>query len=225
MTIGVLIADDEALVRAGIRKILESSEEIEVIGEAIDGMDAVSLAQRLKPAVVLMDIRMPNLDGLSATREILAGGGVSPKVLILTTFGMNEHVFEALEAGASGFLLKDSPPEDLVSAVRVIARGDALLDPKVTRAVIGNFVKKPRRADWETKVRLLTTRELDVLKLLGRGLSNAEMAEQLVISAGTVKTHVGNILMKLEVRDRVHAVIAAFESGFIEAESGQGPDS
>lgn len=216
MTISVLIADDEALVRAGIRKILESSEEIEVVGEAADGEEAVHQAQRLEPALVLMDIRMPNLDGLSATKQILSEAETSSKVLILTTFGMNEHVFDALEAGASGFLLKDSPPEDLVSAVRVISRGDALLDPKVTRAVISNFVKKPRRGDWETKLRSLTAREIDVLRLLGRGLSNAEMAEQLVISPGTVKTHVANILMKLEVRDRVHAVIAAFDSGFIE---------
>jgi DNA-binding NarL/FixJ family response regulator len=157
---------------------------------------------------------MPNLDGLGATKALLADHQTSPKVLILTTFGMNEHVFEALEAGASGFLLKDSPPEDLVSAVKVIARGDALLDPKVTRAVIGSFVKQPQSSHWEKRLQQLTAREREVLKLIAQGLTNAEMADQLVISPGTVKTHVANILMKLQVRDRVHAVIAAFDSGF-----------
>jgi DNA-binding NarL/FixJ family response regulator len=187
-----------------------------VVGEAGDGLEAVDAVQRLRPDVVLMDIRMPGVDGLEATRRI-AGGPSTARVLILTTFGLTEYVYEALHAGASGFLLKDSPAEEMLAAVRVVARGDALLDPAVTRAVIEDYAGKPRRRDdLAEKLRDLTPRELEVLRLLARGLSNAEIANELIVSDGTVKTHVGRILQKLDLRDRVQAVILAYESGLIE---------
>jgi DNA-binding NarL/FixJ family response regulator len=216
MSIRVLIADDQALVRAGFRKILEADSEIEVVAEAVDGLEAVEAARRLTPDLVLMDIRMPNLDGLEATRRLLDGDGQTTRVLILTTFGLNEYVYEALRAGASGFLLKDAPPEDLLSAVHVIDRGDALLDPSITRAVIEEFARRPVRTDLAGKLEDLTAREREVLELLARGLSNGEIAARFVLSEGTVKTHVASVLRKLGLRDRVQAVIYAYESGLVE---------
>jgi DNA-binding NarL/FixJ family response regulator len=216
MSIRVLIADDQALVRAGFRKILEADSEIEVVAEAVDGLEAVEAARQLTPDLVLMDIRMPNLDGLEATRRLLDGDGQTTRVLILTTFGLNEYVYEALRAGASGFLLKDAPPEDLLSAVHVIDRGDALLDPSITRAVVEEFARRPLRTDLAGKLEDLTAREREVLELLARGLSNGEIAARFVLSEGTVKTHVASILRKLGLRDRVQAVIYAYESGLVE---------
>jgi RNA polymerase sigma factor (sigma-70 family) len=187
------------------------------VAEAGDGREAIEAAQRLKPDLVLMDIRMPGVDGLEATRQL--GSGKSPtRVLILTTFGLTEYVYEALRAGASGFLLKDSPAEELLSGVRIVARGDALLDPSITRAVIEEFTRRPRsQEDLGQKIEELTARELEVLQLLARGLSNAEIARELVVSDGTAKTHVARILQKLDLRDRIQAVIFAYESGLIEA--------
>jgi RNA polymerase sigma factor (sigma-70 family) len=217
MSIRVGIADDQALVRAGFRKLLEVDPEIEVVAEAGDGFEAVELVRRHRPDVVLMDIRMPRLDGLEATRRIGESGAPS-RVLILTTFGLSEYVYESLRAGASGFLLKDSPAEELLAGVRVVARGDALLDPSITRTVIEDFARRPRRSDdLAEKLNSLTARELEVLRLVARGQSNAEIASQLVVSDGTVKTHVARILQKLGIRDRVQAVIVAYESGFVEA--------
>jgi len=216
MSLSVLIVDDQALVRAGFRMILDAEEDIEVAGEAADGADAVAEAQRLRPDVVLMDVRMPGVDGLEATRRI--GTANTPtRVLILTTFGLTDYVYEALRAGASGFLLKDSPAEELLAAVRIVARGDALLDPSITRAVIEEFSRRPRRPDdLAQKLEDLTARELQVLQGLARGLSNAEIAAELVVSDGTVKTHVARVLQKLNLRDRVQAVIFAYESGLVE---------
>ncbi|HEY7630147.1 MAG TPA: response regulator transcription factor [Thermoleophilaceae bacterium] len=215
MSTRVLIADDQALVRAGFRKLLESTPDIEVVGEAADGRDAVDLARRLLPTVVLMDIRMPRLDGIEATRRLTADEeGV--RVLILTTFGLDEYVYEALRAGASGFMLKDAPPEELLAAVKVVARGDALIAPAVTRTVIEEFVRRsPADTPPPPAVEELTEREREVLELLARGLSNAEIAERLVVSPGTVKTHVAHVLAKLGLRDRVQAVILAYESGVV----------
>ena len=203
-------------MRAGFRKLLEVDPEIDVTADAGDGLEAVEAVERLRPDVVLMDIRMPGVDGLEATRRI--GDGKTPtRVLILTTFGLSDYVYEALRAGASGFLLKDSPAEELLAGVHVVARGDALLDPAVTRAVIEGFSRRPRRADsLVQKLDELTARELEVLELLARGLSNAEIAAELVVSDGTVKTHVARILQKLDLRDRVQAVIFAYESGLVE---------
>jgi DNA-binding NarL/FixJ family response regulator len=213
MTVGVVLVDDQPLVRAGLRKVFEADPTIEVLGEAGDGADAAPLARRLRPDVVVMDIRMPGTDGIAATRELTAAGA-SPAVLILTTFDLDEYVFDALRAGASGFLLKDAPPEDLIAAVHTIAAGDALLAPAVTRRVVERFVAlPPRRPDLATRLSVLTSREREVLELLGRGLTNAELAAHLFLGEGTVKTHVAHVLAKLELRDRVQAVIFAYESG------------
>jgi DNA-binding NarL/FixJ family response regulator len=211
----VLIADDQALVRAGFRKLLESAG-VDVLGEASDGREAVAMAQQLRPTVVLMDIRMPVLDGIEATRRLTRSEGDAVRVLILTTFGLDEYVYDALRAGASGFMLKDAPPEELLAAIEVVARGDALIAPAVTRAVIEEFSRRSPAAKPEAPgLDELTAREREVLELLARGLSNAEIAERLVVSDGTVKTHVAHVLGKLRLRDRVQAVILAYEAGIV----------
>jgi len=217
VSLGVLIADDQALVRAGFRMILEAEEDMDVVGEAADGREAVEEARRLRPDVVLMDVRMPDVDGIEATRRLLGDDGAALKVVMLTTFDMDEYVYDALRAGASGFLLKDVPPEQLVDGIRAVASGDALLAPSITRRVIEEFVRRPpdcvRTAPPELAE--LTARELEVLKLVARGLANAEIAKELFISETTVKTHVAHVLMKLKLRDRVQAVVFAYESGLV----------
>jgi DNA-binding NarL/FixJ family response regulator len=211
----VLIADDQALVRVGLRKILENEPETTVVGEAVDGEDAVKAAGRLRPDVVLMDIRMPVLDGIEATRRIVRAQP-DTRVLILTTFGLDTYVYDALRAGASGFMLKDAPPEEITAAVRIVATGEALLAPVITRAVIEEFVRqRPAAAPTAPPVAELTPREREVLDLLARGLSNPEICERLVISEATAKTHVARILQKLDLRDRVQTVIYAYESGLV----------
>ena len=215
MSINVLIADDQALVRAGFRMVLEAEADIAVVGEAANGEQAVHSAQRLRPDVVLMDIRMPELDGIAATRRI-AGDDHHARVLILTTFDLDEYVYDALGAGASGFLLKDSPPEQLVTAIRVVAGGEALLAPSITSRLIEQFART-RALSGEPPPGLdeLTARELEVFKLMARGLSNAEIANALVVGDTTVKTHVARLLGKLGLRDRVQAVVLAYESGLV----------
>jgi DNA-binding NarL/FixJ family response regulator len=213
----VLIADDQALVRVGLQKILDAEPDLNVVGEAGDGEDAVALAKRLGPDVVLMDIRMPVLDGIEATRRIVAAQPAT-RVLILTTFGLDTYVYDSLRAGASGFLLKDAPPEEISAAVHIVARGEALLAPAVTRTVIEEFARThpPAPAPLPPAVEELTSREREVLDLLARGLSNPEICAQLVISEATAKTHVARILQKLHLRDRVQAVIYAYEHGIVE---------
>jgi DNA-binding NarL/FixJ family response regulator len=221
VSVRVLIADDQAVVRSGLRRIMDVDAEIEVVGEAVDGLAVVEAARRLAPHLVLMDIRMPRLDGLAATRRITAGHGDPPRVLILTTFGLDKYVYEALRAGASGFLLKDASPEDIVAAIRAVARGDALLDPAVTASVIGQFAALPSpREDLKAQADELTAREREVLSLMASGLSNAEIAGELVVSEGTVKTHVGHVLRKLGLRDRIQAVIFGYESGLLQPGAG-----
>ncbi|HEY2939338.1 MAG TPA: response regulator [Gaiellaceae bacterium] len=217
-TVRLLIADDQALVRAGFRMILEAEADIEVVGEAADGEEAVAEAQRLKPDVVLMDVRMPEVDGIEATRRLLGEDEIETKIVMLTTFDMDEYVYDALSAGASGFLLKDVPPEQLVAGIRAVASGDALLAPSVTRRVIEEFVRRPPDSVRKPPPKLaeLTARELEVLKLIARGLSNAEIAKELFVSETTVKTHVAHVLMKLDLRDRVQAVVLAYESGLVQ---------
>jgi len=214
----VLIADDQALVRVGLRKILETEPETTVIGEVADGEDAVVAAARLRPDVVLMDIRMPVLDGIEATRRIVRAQPAT-RVLMLTTFGLDSYVYDALHAGASGFMLKDAPPEEIAAAVRIVANGDALLAPAITRSVIEEFARRePARVSTPPPaVDELTPREREVLGLLARGLSNPEICRQLVISEATAKTHVARVLQKLDLRDRVQAVIYAYESGLVVA--------
>jgi DNA-binding NarL/FixJ family response regulator len=217
----VLIADDQALVRVGLRKILESERETTVVGEAGDGEDAVAETRRLRPDVVLMDIRMPVLDGIEATRRIVRAQP-DTRVLMLTTFGLDGYVYDALHAGASGFMLKDAPPEEIAAAVRIVASGEALLAPAVTRTVIEEFARRqPTTAPaLPTAVSELTPREREVLDLLARGLSNPEICQKLVISEATAKTHVARILQKLSLRDRVQAVIYAYETGLLSPGSG-----
>jgi DNA-binding NarL/FixJ family response regulator len=218
VTINVLLVDDQPLLRTGFRMILSAESDLTVVGEAGDGASAVELARRLRPDVVLMDIRMPVMDGIQATRA-LAGPGVEDpiKVLILTTFGLDEYVVESLRAGASGFLLKDAPPEDLVEAIKIVAGGDALLSPSITRRLLDRVASRLPSASETTIPALaeLTDREMEVLKLLARGLSNAEIAEKLVVSETTVKTHVSRVLAKLDLRDRVQAVILCYETGLV----------
>jgi DNA-binding NarL/FixJ family response regulator len=215
MTIRVLVADDQSMVRAGFRMLLAGEEDIEVVAEASNGLEAVDKAARFDPTVVLMDIRMPELDGLEATRRILAADDEA-RVLILTTFDLDEYVYEALRAGASGFVLKDEPPEQLLAAIRTVAGGAALLSPAITKRVIEQFARIPQPAP-RRELDELTERELDVFRLIARGLSNAEIARDLFISDTTVKTHITHILQKLDLRDRVQAVVLAYESGLFEA--------
>jgi len=218
VSLRVLIVDDQALVRAGFRMILEAEQDIEVVGEAADGLEAIAEATRLEPDVVLMDVRMPELDGIEATRRLLANGSVDTKVVMLTTFDMDEYVYDALHAGASGFLLKDVPPEQLVDGIHAVASGDALLAPSITRRLIEEFVRSGPGPTSPPPAGLdeLTARELEVLRLIARGLSNAEIAKALFVGETTVKTHVAHVLMKLGLRDRVQAVVLAYESGVVQ---------
>jgi DNA-binding NarL/FixJ family response regulator len=218
MSIGVLVVDDQSMVRAGFRMLLGGESDIDVVAEASNGREAVEKAARFKPAVVLMDIRMPELDGLQATREILAANPEA-RILILTTFDLDEYIYEALRAGASGFVLKDDPPEQLIAAIRTVAAGDALLSPSITQQVIGQFARLPQPAPPK-ELEELTAREMEVLRLIARGLSNAEIGAQLFISDTTVKTHVTHVFQKLNVRDRVQAVVLAYEAGIVDAEPG-----
>jgi DNA-binding NarL/FixJ family response regulator len=215
--IRVLIVDDQSLVRAGFRMILESEEGVEVVGEAADGAEALEAVAELAPDVILMDVRMPNVDGLEATRRLLEGKAEGPRVLILTTFDLDEYVYEALRVGASGFLLKDTPPEQLVEAIHVVSNGDALLSPVITRRVIEEFVRRPPESVRKPPPELdeLTARELEMLRYVARGLSNAEIAKEAYVSETTVKTHIAHILMKLHLRDRVQAVVFAYENGVV----------
>ncbi len=218
MSIRVLIADDQAMVRAGFAALLGATDDIEVVGEAADGLQAVDLARAAKPDVILMDVRMPQLDGIEATRHLLSGTGwpdAPPRILMLTTFDIDEYVYEAMRAGASGFLLKDARPAELADAVRVVARGDALLDPAVTRRVIERFVRATTPPSNPVSLDALTPRERDVLALVARGLSNREIAADLVLAEQTVKSHVSRMLTKLDLRDRAQAVVAAYESGLV----------
>lgn len=212
--IRILVADDQPLVRAGIRRVIETDESLVVIGEAADGHEAVALTKALRPDVVLMDIRMPILDGIEATAR-LAQAGSEARVVILTTFGLDEYVLGALRAGASGFVLKEAPPEEILDAVHIVARGDALIAPSMTRAVIEELGRRPQRAELAARLDELTPREHEVLELLAEGLSNAEIAARLVVGEGTVKTHVAHVLAKLGVRDRVQAVVYAYEAGVV----------
>jgi DNA-binding NarL/FixJ family response regulator len=217
VSIRVLLVDDQALIRAGFRMILDAEEDIEVVGECADGTQAVDSARRFKPDIVLMDIRMPEMDGIEATR-LIAGreGDGGPRVLMLTTFDLDEYVYDALRAGASGFLLKDVPAEQLVDGIRLVARGDALLAPSVTKRLIQEFSRGAvAQQSAPAALEELTPRELEVFKLIARGMSNAEIAAELVVSETTVKTHVARVLMKLGVRDRVQAVVLAYESGVV----------
>ncbi len=215
MTIRVLIADDQSMVRAGFRMLLSGEQDMEVVAEASNGLEAVAKAARFDPTVILMDIRMPELDGLQATRRILATDNTA-RILILTTFGLDEYVYEALSAGASGFVLKDDPPEQLIEAVRTVAAGDALLSPAITKRVINQFTRIPRHAAPK-ELDELTAREQDILRLIARGLSNKEIGVELYISETTVKTHVTHILQKLGLRDRVQVVVLAYETGLVAA--------
>jgi DNA-binding NarL/FixJ family response regulator len=218
MGIRILICDDQALVRAGFKLILDAEDDLEVVGEAGDGAEAVEMLGAARPHVILMDVRMPNMNGIEATQRITAGSDDSgPKVLILTTFDLDEYVYEALRAGASGFLLKDVPAEQLVAGIRVVAAGEALLSPSITKRLIEDFARAAAPADPPPAgLDQLTARELEVFKLVARGMSNAEIAQSLVVSDTTVKTHVARILMKLGLRDRVQAVVLAYETGIVQ---------
>ena len=215
MTIRVVVADDQGMVRSGFSILLNAQPDIEVVGEAVNGQEAITRATELSPDVILMDVRMPVLDGLQATRQIAAADG-APRILILTTFDLDDYVYEALRAGASGFLLKDAPRADLIAAVRIAAAGDALLAPSVTRRLIEAFAARPaEHAPRPSRLASLTPRERDILLLIARGYSNGEIAQDLVVSETTVKTHVGHLLAKLGLRDRVQAVILAYETGAV----------
>lgn len=217
MTIRVLIADDQAMVRAGFAALLGADADFEVVGTASDGAEAVALARAVEPDVVLMDVRMPGVDGIEATRRLMAlpAEQTHPHVLMLTTFDIDEYVYEAMRAGASGFLLKDSPPAELAAGVRIVARGDALLDPAVTRRVIEHFVRAREAMPAPVALDALTPREREVLVLVAHGMSNREIAGELVLAEQTVKSHVSRILTKLQLRDRAQAVVAAYESGLV----------
>lgn len=216
MTIRVLIADDQALVRAGFRVLVDAADDLEVVGEAENGEEAVRAAAELKPDVVLMDIRMPGTDGLEATRRILSDGEGAPRVLVLTTFDVDDYVYEALRSGASGFLLKDTDPAQLIEAIRVVARGDALLAPSVTKRLVREFASRPEiRRAHPGRLEVLTEREREVLSLVAQGLSNDEIATKLFISPTTAKTHVSRVMLKLAARDRAQLVVIAYESGLV----------
>jgi DNA-binding NarL/FixJ family response regulator len=217
MTIRVLVADDQSMVRAGFRMLLAGEEDIEVVAEAGNGLEAVEKASRFHPAVILMDIRMPELDGLQATRRIIESDN-GARILILTTFDLDEYVYEALRAGASGFVLKDDSPEQLIAAIRTVANGEALLSPTITKRVIQKFARMPRPAPPK-ELDELSEREREVFRLMARGLSNGEIAQELFISETTVKTHVTHILQKLGLRDRVQAVVLAYQTGVFEADA------
>jgi DNA-binding NarL/FixJ family response regulator len=217
MTIRVLVADDQSMVRAGFRMLLSHEQDIEVVAEASNGLEAVDKTARFRPTVVLMDIRMPELDGLEATRRITAADDTA-RILILTTFDLDEYVYEALRAGASGFVLKDDPPEQLLAAIRIVAGGDALLSPAITRRVIKQFTRIPQPAP-PRQLDDLTERELEVFRSIARGLSNAEIGRELYISDTTVKTHITHILQKLDLRDRVQAVVLAYETGVFDMDA------
>ncbi len=223
MSIRVLLADDERLVRVGFRMILKAEPGLEVIGEAADGLEAIEAVAELQPDVVLMDIRMPKLDGLEATRRILAGPGPCPRVVVLTTFDLDEYVYEALRAGACGFLLKDAPEDQLVAAIRIAAEGGALFSPSVSRRLIEEFTRRSSPREPPAALAELTPREREVLQLLARGLSNQEIAAKLVVSEHTAKTHVAHILSKLRLRDRIQAVVLAYETGLVQPGEAESP--
>jgi DNA-binding NarL/FixJ family response regulator len=218
--IRILIADDQELVRTGFRVVLDAEPDLEVVGEAADGQAALEASRALEPDVVLMDIRMPNLDGIEATRR-LAAGDRPPRVLILTTFDLDDYVYEALRAGASGFLLKDVRASDLCQAVRTVAAGEALLSPAITRRLIESYTRHPPAAAQPAALAELTPRELEVLRLVARGLSNAAIARELVVGDATIKTHVARIFSKLDLHDRAQAVVLAYESGLVQPGSGE----
>lgn len=221
--IRILIVDDQALIRSGLRMILEAEDGLSVIGEAANGREAVDEGMRLRPHVVLMDVRMPVMDGIEATRRMMASSlDPEPRILILTTFDLDEYVYAAIRAGASGFLLKDAPPDDLIYAIRVVARGEALLAPTATRRLIETFASRPGPADQPAGMDDLTERELEVLRSLAGGFSNAEIADALFVSEATVKTHISHILAKLDLRDRVQAVVVAYQSGLVRP--GENPE-
>jgi DNA-binding NarL/FixJ family response regulator len=219
MTLRIAIVDDQALLRAGFRKLLEAESDFTVVGEASDGAEAVAMCREVSPDVLLMDIRMPRIDGIEATRRVVSANA-AVTVLILTTYDLDEYVLDALRAGASGFLLKDAPPEDLVAGIRQVARGDALLAPSVTRRLIAEFTARPRESP-AVDLPALSQRETEVLRLVARGLSNAEIAGELFLGEATVKTHVGSLLAKLGCRDRVQAVVRAYESGLVQPGRGE----
>jgi DNA-binding NarL/FixJ family response regulator len=224
VTVRVVLVDDQALVRTGFRMILDETDDIEVVGEAADGAQALDVVTRTRPDVVLMDVRMPGLDGIEATRRIRSGASDAPRVLILTTFDLDEHVLAGLRAGASGFLLKDALAADLLSAVRVVASGEAVAAPSVTRRLIAHFLGTvPARREHDERLGVLTAREREVLTLVARGFSNAEIAATLFLSEGTVKTHIGRILAKLGLRDRVQAVIVGYECGLVAVGGSEHP--
>ena len=216
MSVRVVLVDDQALIRTGFKMILETEDDIEVVGEASDGEQAISMTRSVRPDVVLMDVQMPTMDGLEATGRIVQDASIPSRIVILTTFERDDYIFEALRAGASGFLLKNAPSEELVHAVRVVAAGDALLAPSVTRKVIEGFIRRPAQHRNEGELRRLTERETEILQLLATGKSNSELAAHLFVGEGTIKTHVSSVLTKLGLRDRMQAVIFAYESGLIE---------